>query len=383
MSSMEDSDDATADCNLPKDIIVDILCRLPVRSLLRFRCVCKSWRTLIANPSFIAKHFNQAITCNEQLVVHTKRSFEVKHAVTMIVRTNKKRNDRLNVELPPPCDISNYVRLVGSSNGLLCISLCSTASVILLWNPATREFRNLPERQILVPTGKRVHTVFLGFGFEPNSSDYKIVRFLSYKVLKSNVPKVGVVEVYSQITDMWKEVNAGLKCQVNEYSPTAVVSGAVHWLGSRVAKEKDSIDGKDVIVSFDLGNEVFGDLPLPESNVYAQGHGFQICVLEESLSVLVFPTSGNMSKSIDIWVMKEYGVAASWAKQFSIRLFTGVSRPVGCFKNGELILQNNKEKLFLYNPRTKKFGTLPLCSARYVYDVHSYAESLVAVRAAI
>ncbi|CAM8908728.1 unnamed protein product [Rhodiola kirilowii] len=381
MSSLELPDGATADCNLPKDIILDILSRLPVRSLIRFRCVCKSWAALTLNPNFITKHHNRA---TEQLIVHTKRSFDSKHhAVTMILRTNKKRNDGIDMELPPPCDTNNnYVRLVGSCNGLVCISMCSTGSIVLLWNPATREFRNLPVRQVLVPNGRRIHAMFISFGFEPKTSDYKIVRFLSYKKYDSNVPRVGVVEVYSKVNDMWKEVtNPGLKCVVNEYSPSAFVSGVIHWLGTRLDKGKNRVDGKDVIVCFDLGREVFGDMLLPESSVYADEYGWQISVVRDSLSLLAFPICrGNMSKSIDVWVMKEYGVAESWIKQSSIRLFSGVSRPVGCFKNGELILQNNKDKLFLYNPVTKKFGTLPLCSAKYVYDVHSYAESLVSVR---
>lgn len=42
---------------LPNDIIVShILPKLPVKSLVRFKCVCKSWRSLICNPSFSDQH---------------------------------------------------------------------------------------------------------------------------------------------------------------------------------------------------------------------------------------------------------------------------------------------------------------------------------------
>lgn len=272
------------------------------------------------------------------------------------------------------------MRIVGTCNGLVCVSLCASGSVIVLWNPASKDVRRLAERQVLVPNGKRVCGVFIGFGTVVGTGEYKIVRFLSYKGVKTNVPKVGIVEVYSKRSDVWKEVeNPGLKCLINEFSPTAVVNGGVHWLGTRIGsgKGKDRADGKDCVVVFDLGREVFGDMSLPECDSYAEGYGWQISVIGESLSVFVYPTCGNMSKSIDVWVMKDYGVAESWSKQFRIGLFTGVSKPVGSFKNGELIFQNNKEKLFLYDPRTRKFGTLPLCNAKYVYDVHSYAESIV------
>ena len=47
---------------LPEDIVPDILKWLPVKSLVRFRCVSKSWHSLITSSSFIHMHlhFNQS-----------------------------------------------------------------------------------------------------------------------------------------------------------------------------------------------------------------------------------------------------------------------------------------------------------------------------------
>ncbi|KAL6135064.1 hypothetical protein ACLB2K_067292 [Fragaria x ananassa] len=39
-----------------EDILVEILARLPVKTLMRFRCVCTTWRSLIADPHFVKKH---------------------------------------------------------------------------------------------------------------------------------------------------------------------------------------------------------------------------------------------------------------------------------------------------------------------------------------
>ncbi|MCI27031.1 F-box/kelch-repeat protein, partial [Trifolium medium] len=41
---------------LPFDLIGEILCRLPVKLLLQFQCVCKFWKSLISDPSFAKKH---------------------------------------------------------------------------------------------------------------------------------------------------------------------------------------------------------------------------------------------------------------------------------------------------------------------------------------
>ncbi|PON71384.1 F-box domain containing protein [Trema orientale] len=44
--------------NLNEDVVVLILSKLPIKSLKRFNCVCKSWYSLISSPTFVAMHFN-------------------------------------------------------------------------------------------------------------------------------------------------------------------------------------------------------------------------------------------------------------------------------------------------------------------------------------
>ncbi|KAH0693809.1 hypothetical protein KY285_020906 [Solanum tuberosum] len=46
-------------CHFPEDLVVDILSRLPLESLLRFKCVRKHWYGLIKSASFKEKHFHQ------------------------------------------------------------------------------------------------------------------------------------------------------------------------------------------------------------------------------------------------------------------------------------------------------------------------------------
>ncbi|AES93879.1 F-box and associated interaction domain protein [Medicago truncatula] len=51
--------------NLPQELIVQILLRLPVKYLIRSKWVCKLWFSLISNPHFANYHF--------QLTTHTLR----------------------------------------------------------------------------------------------------------------------------------------------------------------------------------------------------------------------------------------------------------------------------------------------------------------------
>ncbi|TVT97075.1 hypothetical protein EJB05_57714, partial [Eragrostis curvula] len=58
--------------SLPDDIIFDVLSRLPVKSLHRFRCVCRAWRALISDaddPAFAAAFRNSRAAAAAPVVV--------------------------------------------------------------------------------------------------------------------------------------------------------------------------------------------------------------------------------------------------------------------------------------------------------------------------
>lgn len=47
----------------------DILSRLPVKLLPRFKCACKAWMGQIENPSFNTDHYNKALKSYFRLLV--------------------------------------------------------------------------------------------------------------------------------------------------------------------------------------------------------------------------------------------------------------------------------------------------------------------------
>ncbi|KAJ0807670.1 putative thioredoxin-dependent peroxiredoxin [Helianthus annuus] len=46
--------------SLPTEVLEEILSRLPIKSILRFRIVCKPWLSFIFNPSFTRLHLSRA-----------------------------------------------------------------------------------------------------------------------------------------------------------------------------------------------------------------------------------------------------------------------------------------------------------------------------------
>ncbi|MCI32129.1 F-box/kelch-repeat protein, partial [Trifolium medium] len=96
---------------LPFDLIPEILSRLPVKFLLQFRCVCKSWKSLITDPKFTKKHLSLStthtlhrISCSDHKPVIKSYSLD---SVLNITQTQFRFN--------------SYVYFVGSCNGILCL----------------------------------------------------------------------------------------------------------------------------------------------------------------------------------------------------------------------------------------------------------------------
>ncbi|PON96197.1 F-box domain containing protein [Trema orientale] len=64
------------------DMIKEILLRLPIKSLLRFRGVCKQWRDLIQHPDFIKVHMSRAtplLVSNCDFITHSDFASTASH----------------------------------------------------------------------------------------------------------------------------------------------------------------------------------------------------------------------------------------------------------------------------------------------------------------
>lgn len=124
----------------PQDVVVDLLSRLPVKSLLRFKCVAKPWNSLISSPQFAKAHLKRTKENGKRRVLLTGSSLSsIDHEA--YGDENDINDLRVDFNYPmdrTPISISN---IVGSCDGLVCLF---DADSLILWNPSTREARELP-----------------------------------------------------------------------------------------------------------------------------------------------------------------------------------------------------------------------------------------------
>ncbi|KAI8537981.1 hypothetical protein RHMOL_Rhmol09G0065500 [Rhododendron molle] len=352
--------------DLPHEIITEILARLPVKSLLQFRSVCKSWLSLISNPHFVKSHLSLAYKSDDythrRLVLSCVRPhFDLK-SCTLGSILNDQSDTAVDLDYPLRAP-HNSVWIVGSCNGLVCIAIEEDA--VFLWNPTTRKSNRLPDSGVRMRYGC---FIIYGFGYDLCSDDYKVV--VIFCVLRSGGSYETEVKVYSLRTDTWRRI--GDFCHGIPLNDSGrYLSGSLHWSASGVQGSSYSWD----IVSLDLANEVYGKVVLP--NCGEGRFDSTLEILRGCLCVLCnFP--GTRS---DIWVMKEYGQTESWTKLFSIPHITNLwdyehSTLLYLSRNGEVLLQLGPQ-LVLCNPRDGTFKNIVIHNLLAWLEAHIYVESLV------
>ncbi|KAM2587912.1 hypothetical protein TB1_045041 [Malus domestica] len=125
------------------DIVIEILSRLPVKSLIRFRCVCKSWWALISDYYLVMKHCTRAVM--ESNCAHNRfrllssvrppESIDYKELLLLDTKDYDDGSCVASTELRLPKRL-NGTTVVGSYNGLICLHQ-QTYDCLFLCNPST------------------------------------------------------------------------------------------------------------------------------------------------------------------------------------------------------------------------------------------------------
>ncbi|KAK6792192.1 hypothetical protein RDI58_011273 [Solanum bulbocastanum] len=198
-------------CHFPEDMVVDILSRLPVESLLHFKCVCKHWYGLIKSMSFKEKHFHQKNNRAHLLVCDfkiTKITLVFVKSVVFSLLPKKivpsvTPEQTVLLHLP---SISDIKCVAGPVDGLFLVQeqIYNDGVRLGLWNPTTREFRPLPSAPFEIEHFFSDHYHQFRLGFDLLTQDYKVVWIRDY-MGHGVYPQVSVC-VYSSCHNSWKNL---------------------------------------------------------------------------------------------------------------------------------------------------------------------------------
>ncbi|KAL2470341.1 F-box/kelch-repeat protein [Abeliophyllum distichum] len=328
--------------SIPQEIMVDILSRLPVKSVGQFRCVSKPWRLLLSDTQFISTHLNRHSHCRSEenlILISPDQSL---HTITDI-NGDDHVSRKLRFQQQPS---DTWTEVVGSCNGL--VLLVNEKDDKFLLNPTTLNQVKVPDSPLALmkPGSFSMH----GLGYNASSDDYIIVTLSYYDTDNEYEPDCAdtFVDLYSVKTGVWKRLEPSpYDHAVPDLSPGAFVNGSIHWLASSTERGYPS-----VIAAFDLVDEKFKEIPAPDS-LGEKGFVFnKLVVLRGRLCMI---DTRNRAQT-DFWIMEEYGVEKSWVK-FSVNSNSDweTVKPLCFIGDHEVVLEIEGERLIVCN---LKVGTM-------------------------
>ncbi|XP_019227113.1 PREDICTED: putative F-box/LRR-repeat/kelch-repeat protein At1g11620 [Nicotiana attenuata] len=320
--------DATCNCILLREIIIDILSRLPVKTLLQFRCVCKPWRKLISKPNFIDTHFLhssslQPSTGSSPILLHTRHPESSDHLLSLVNLSHESSSVVEELDNPFPFFLQNMV-VVGSCNGIVCLCQTPLGDVIILWNPAMRQSRNVPLSKSKPIIGTH-SCVSIGLAYDSQKNDFLVLSIQSFG------PETMIadeVEMFSTKSFSWKRVPNEMGFRTLGLSCNLVIKGVPYW----TALLADAHGSREILVRFDVSKKVFDRLPIPGARLGIQGY---LVNLEDSLGILMWDKTDKCN--VDIWVMDDED---GWSKKCNVEMLFGFDRIIGCVRNGNIVAED-------------------------------------------
>ncbi|KEH15886.1 putative F-box domain-containing protein [Medicago truncatula] len=318
------------------ELIVEILSRLPVKTLMQFKCVCKSWKTLISHDPSFAKLHLQRSPRNTHLLLRLFRepgwgNFDyslISIPVSRLLESPSFVTDYQVYYQVKDITILNYpyyrlsnmdcCNIVGSCNGLICLHGASWNAAandedmwFCLWIPATN---TLSEK-----FGYSTILFRYTFGYDISNDGYKVVAFSSFSDEK--------LKVFCLTDNVWRDIptfpivpfdlcHRRFNCHPF-VSRGAYVSGTVNWLAIRNMNEYEWNDisiNQFVIVSLVLATETFRQLLPPNGFV-------EVPPVEPSVTVLMNRLCFShrfKGTHFVLWMMMEFGVQDSWIQFLKI-----------------------------------------------------------------
>ncbi|KAI5648125.1 hypothetical protein M9H77_34130 [Catharanthus roseus] len=303
-----DFSDSDFNISSQEDLTVEILRKLPVKSLIRFCCMCKSWKTLIrSNDNFIKSHLKLSLCKNPNRTTN----------VLFYSEPNFKKIRYLDqLLIPGNLSLGPHFTLVGSCNGIICyynnVIIRGNSMNLCLRNPATHEFRSFPD-------GNYFGRVYVVFFYDSINDDYRIVKFCHISVSSSST------ELYILNSNTCKLKNFSCNFPpIARRSNIVVHKRVIHWV---TIPTQGPILG--ALYAFDINEEKLVEILLPGSEFRTKPKPW-IGVFDERISLFAWGID------FEIWFLKE----SVWKRKFVLVDPFGIHSPYGISSYGMILALN-------------------------------------------
>ncbi|KAK1367972.1 hypothetical protein POM88_034064 [Heracleum sosnowskyi] len=394
---------------LPADLVLEILYRAPVESLVRCKCVCKSWLALLQHPVFIRMHIkfntsrnNEQLLCNsmcdkfkqsQKLIGFLRPSGPPVPVLQIDTQYTVRPNYPRIINFP---DFSKNMFLAGSINGIVCLGHYNEmfGRFVALWNPAIN-YWNPIELSGTKTKYDMSDNMSVGLGFDAVVDDFRIIRIVPVALPpRYEHFRWSRVEIYSANRDVWEDVDKG---GVIPFWPKLrhcnfIIKGVPYWVGID-AQPGELVsftpDQLEILGRIDPYTGLFKRVLYPK-HIKNQSTLVHPLNFRDSVAALIQSPGEHPNEMVDLYVRDEN--TASWTKMYSFGpLGFERMRIPQCFSTGEIVIEawtgNNihaspDQVTYIYDPehsivlRFKEIDTLN----PFWYESYSHVESLVCVK---
>ncbi|XP_076913745.1 F-box protein CPR1-like [Bidens hawaiensis] len=350
--------------NIPLEIQEEIIKRLPVKLLIQFRSVSKTWKSLIDSTDFIIKHYNGHHAQVHHLLLKYDQPEYEKNYASLIDDDTLHQQKIVSLTLPTLVKTLLWPKIVGCSDGLVCLYSptdgYTKGGTVVLWNISIRKAIAIVLPNVIGP----IYETAIGFGVCRKTNDLKIVKVTyvdrhlmnGMETVTCNPPEV---DVFTLRTGVWRRSYGNLpRKSIHFFRHHEVLTdGVFYWLATDRGPE-DGMLHCNVIISFDLTSEEFREIIFSDSlanivwslSMYKQGESLVIMGQEDE-----FDNSG-----LDVWMMGG-GDSKSFTKLFTITPELQAS-VAGFRRSGEPLIEISKgydcDQLAVYEPNSKRVDNL-------------------------
>ncbi|PON83563.1 F-box domain containing protein [Trema orientale] len=363
--------------HLPEGVLEVIFSWLPADSLVRFKCVNKSWYSLICalinDPSFVSKQLHNTRNKSSASLLLTRTCPHVGHnparsyaLLTSFIDDGDKDQIRsVTEDINFPLRWSEWL-LRYHCDGIICLLKDKFGTEVVLCNPTLQEFKLLPKSK----NARKLSCIGTGFGYDSRANCYKFVRILYHaKKVSAEVCTLG--------SDYWR----GIKVSDDLVVDLAITfQDYIYWQGVCYWMMLDNSLG-DIILCFDMSDEVFHMIRPPKVSDYSS-----FGVWNDSFALFLCSEERENPEliSFEMWVMDDCLDVVKGACPLTKRLVFGpllcCPVPLKFWKNDELLLVSGEdEKLLSYNLRTQKLRKIQADGEIYM-PFCFYVKSLVSLR---
>ncbi|XP_074319822.1 F-box/kelch-repeat protein At3g23880-like [Silene latifolia] len=359
--------------DLPEEVIFsEILTRLPVNSLIKFKLVSKSWNSLISTPNFIKSHLkqtilNQFVPFNCVFIV-SPYFFYILNFGAYDRYPDDQRGEKGLIHVKNLNYNDNGVNtfLIGSCNGLICFGRGGSSNgfhyYFRVYNPVMGHYCH-----VLDPLGNFQWVLMCGFGYVSSKDDY----FLFVAGLQKRSSEI-FVYVFSIKAKIWRKIGVFNENELTIFSGGrgVLVNETLHWDRTQVWTPNQKC-----ICGFDLVDETFKDVKMPGA-FSSRGGGnlsFKLCEINGCLGAWIV----NMNGLLEMWVLKEYGVWDSWMILFKMDMVPGFLNFRGWTENGKVLVQTDDGSLLLADPKSSPTEYVSLVKDLGDMDALSFVRSPV------